>query len=104
MKWEKSRTAKAILKKKKKKIKSEDFHFISLKLHCNLITTALKIGWNWHKDGHMGQSNRVESKNESLYFQLAFTKLPSKYTGEIIAFLTYGANTINYPKKEKPET
>ena len=51
----------------------------------------------------MGQNNRVESKNESLYFQLAFTKLPSKYTGEIIAFLTNGANTINYPpiKKKK---
>ena len=57
----------------------------------------------------MGQNNRVESKNESLYFQLAFTKLPSKYTGEIIAFLTNGANTINYPpikkkKKKKTET
>ena len=47
--------------------------------------------------------NRVESKNESLYFQLAFTKLPRKYTGEIIAILTNGANIINYPpiKKKK---
>ena len=50
--------------------------------------------------------NRVESKNESLYFQLAFTKLPRKYIGEIIAVLTNGANIINYPpiKKKKKKT